>query len=230
MEYYWRSWSDFCWTIGSTLATSIRPKTIEEIWSGFKSFLWLFLWRSQCVKSVQIQSFFWSIFSCIRTEYGVFIWASWNYSTLTFSWAVQLLLGSDSLQSYFPSIWINLNSRLESGFFVFCVMRNFLFFLILLFDFTPCSVATKRIQIKSNFSCLKMILWRPSSRLSKVLWRKNEKARKKLALIVTMISRIIRLTQLFTGPHEVFLWEKKVSSKYLSRSFPMPQEKCYEGL
>ena len=23
-----------------------------------------------CVKSVQIQSFFWSVFSCIRTEYG----------------------------------------------------------------------------------------------------------------------------------------------------------------
>ena len=23
-----------------------------------------------CVKSVQIRSFFWSIFSCIRTEYG----------------------------------------------------------------------------------------------------------------------------------------------------------------
>ena len=99
---------------------------------------------------------------------------------------------------------------MESGFFVFCVMRNFLFFLILLFNFTPCSVATERIQIKSNFSCLKIILWRPSSRLSKVLWRKNEKARKKLELIVTMISRIIRLTQLFTGPHEVFLWEKKL--------------------
>ena len=26
--------------------------------------------RKHCVKSVQIQSFFWSIFSCIRTEYG----------------------------------------------------------------------------------------------------------------------------------------------------------------
>ena len=26
--------------------------------------------RSHCVKSVQIRSFFWSVFSCIRTEYG----------------------------------------------------------------------------------------------------------------------------------------------------------------
>ena len=25
---------------------------------------------SQCVKSVQIRSFFWSVFSCIWTEYG----------------------------------------------------------------------------------------------------------------------------------------------------------------
>ena len=25
---------------------------------------------SHCVKSVQVRSFFWSIFSCIRTEYG----------------------------------------------------------------------------------------------------------------------------------------------------------------
>ena len=27
-------------------------------------------WRSHCVKSVQIRSFFWSVFSRIRTEYG----------------------------------------------------------------------------------------------------------------------------------------------------------------
>ena len=26
--------------------------------------------NKQCVKSVQIRSFFWSVFSCIRTEYG----------------------------------------------------------------------------------------------------------------------------------------------------------------
>ena len=27
--------------------------------------------NTHCVKSVQIQSFFWSIFSCIRAEYGL---------------------------------------------------------------------------------------------------------------------------------------------------------------
>ena len=26
-----------------------------------------------CVKSVQIQSYFWSVFSCIRTEYGAML-------------------------------------------------------------------------------------------------------------------------------------------------------------
>ena len=26
--------------------------------------------KEDCVKSVQIESFFWSVFSCIRTEYG----------------------------------------------------------------------------------------------------------------------------------------------------------------
>ena len=31
---------------------------------GFDCFRW------HCVKSVQIRSFFWSVFSCIRTEYG----------------------------------------------------------------------------------------------------------------------------------------------------------------
>ena len=28
-----------------------------------------FIWKTHCVKSVQIRSFFWSVFSCIRTEY-----------------------------------------------------------------------------------------------------------------------------------------------------------------
>ena len=27
-------------------------------------------WSSHCEKSVQIRSYFWSVFSCIRTEYG----------------------------------------------------------------------------------------------------------------------------------------------------------------
>ena len=27
-----------------------------------------------CVKRVQIRSYFWSVFSCIRTEYGIRIW------------------------------------------------------------------------------------------------------------------------------------------------------------
>ena len=29
--------------------------------------------KEHCVKSVQIQSFLWSVFFCIRTEYGVWI-------------------------------------------------------------------------------------------------------------------------------------------------------------
>ena len=33
----------------------------------------------QCVKSVQIRSFFWSLFSCIRTEYG-YLWSKSPYS------------------------------------------------------------------------------------------------------------------------------------------------------
>ena len=28
--------------------------------------------KSHCVKSVQIRSFFWAVFSCIRTEYPIF--------------------------------------------------------------------------------------------------------------------------------------------------------------
>ena len=41
------------------------------------------LWREKqfngrhCVKSVQIRSFFWSVFSCIRTEYGYLRGKSW---------------------------------------------------------------------------------------------------------------------------------------------------------
>ena len=31
---------------------------------------------SHCVKSVQIQSFFWSVFSCIWTEYGEILFIS----------------------------------------------------------------------------------------------------------------------------------------------------------
>ena len=31
---------------------------------------YIFMQDQHCVKSVQIQSFFWSVFSCIRTEYG----------------------------------------------------------------------------------------------------------------------------------------------------------------
>ena len=47
-------------------------KTSENLWfsdvfggHGKKS-----VERNHCVKSVQIRSFFWSIFSCIQTEYG----------------------------------------------------------------------------------------------------------------------------------------------------------------
>ena len=37
----------------------------------FNGCLFTYGGRSQhCVKSVQIRSFFWSVFSCIRTEYG----------------------------------------------------------------------------------------------------------------------------------------------------------------
>ena len=32
--------------------------------------LFLSFHYTHCVKSVQIRSFFWSVFSCIRTEYG----------------------------------------------------------------------------------------------------------------------------------------------------------------
>ena len=30
----------------------------------------MLLFRSHCVKNVQIRSYFWSVFSCLRTEYG----------------------------------------------------------------------------------------------------------------------------------------------------------------
>ena len=37
----------------------------------FSHFAWnFFFFGSHCVKSVQIPSYFWSVFSCIRTEYG----------------------------------------------------------------------------------------------------------------------------------------------------------------
>ena len=36
--------------------------------TGIKNFSMMF--RAHCLKSVQIRSYFWSVFSCIRTEYG----------------------------------------------------------------------------------------------------------------------------------------------------------------
>ena len=42
-------------------------KNLEIEWIG--STECLFLGQSQCVKSVQIRNFFWSVFSCIWTEY-----------------------------------------------------------------------------------------------------------------------------------------------------------------
>ena len=50
------SWRRFLWGL-------FGPKGI------FVSIL-IFIWRYHCVKSVQIRSFFWSVFSNIRTEYG----------------------------------------------------------------------------------------------------------------------------------------------------------------
>ena len=50
------SWRRFLWGL-------FGPKGI------FVSIL-IFIWRYHCVKSVQILSFFWSVFSNIRTEYG----------------------------------------------------------------------------------------------------------------------------------------------------------------
>ena len=44
------------------------PKTLTIFWR--ETFLRISGWHNHCVKSVQIQSFFWSVFCCIRTEYG----------------------------------------------------------------------------------------------------------------------------------------------------------------
>ena len=48
-------------------------KAVEE--SLLIKILWFIIsrvfWRLHCLKSVQIRSFFWSVFSCIRTEYGL---------------------------------------------------------------------------------------------------------------------------------------------------------------
>ena len=47
-----------------------RTTLIRSCLSMFKHWLWNDIY-SHCVKSVQIGSFFWSLLSCIRTEYGV---------------------------------------------------------------------------------------------------------------------------------------------------------------
>ena len=53
-----------------------NPKTLKYVWSFFNiMYQWVNLFLSvlpfisHCVKSVQIRSFFWSVFFCIRTEY-----------------------------------------------------------------------------------------------------------------------------------------------------------------
>ena len=46
----------------------ISYNDVSQQSTGIKNFSMMF--RAHCLKSVQIRSYFWSVFSCIRTEYG----------------------------------------------------------------------------------------------------------------------------------------------------------------
>ena len=61
----------------SKLETCVIPQSFiflffrwNYLYYKFLIKVFLFLSSSHCVKSVQIRSYFWSVFSCIRTEYG----------------------------------------------------------------------------------------------------------------------------------------------------------------
>ena len=53
-----------------------------------------------CVKSVQIRSFFWSVFSCIRTEYRKYYFTQWCNQEHGKNWAISYsFLGSNLYRS-----------------------------------------------------------------------------------------------------------------------------------
>ena len=61
----------------SKLETCVIPQSFiflfyrwNYLYYNFLIKVFLFLSSSHCVKSVQIRSYFWAVFSCIRTEYG----------------------------------------------------------------------------------------------------------------------------------------------------------------
>ena len=59
-------------TLGMNLfciaSSRLLPFTVFDVWWDSECF-WQSNYCDHCVKSVQIRSFFWSVFSCIRTEY-----------------------------------------------------------------------------------------------------------------------------------------------------------------
>ena len=58
---------------GNNHKTQLRCSTITEIAQRYNAMFW-YIWfatsKAHCVKCVQIRSFFWSVFSRIRSEYG----------------------------------------------------------------------------------------------------------------------------------------------------------------
>ena len=72
---------------------------------------------THCVKSVQIRSYFWSVFSCIRTEYGDLRSKKLHLMYLTGSWITPLLwaffeawkicIAFQDFSSYFNSFQVN---------------------------------------------------------------------------------------------------------------------------
>ena len=55
-------------------AVIVRGKNLQKFRTNFQTLISICfinsIHRMHCVKSVQIRSYFWSVFSCIRTEYG----------------------------------------------------------------------------------------------------------------------------------------------------------------
>ena len=115
-------------TVFDWLNTSYQSEILDSffysipfIFSCFFSCFWRFAGNIHCVKSVQIRSFFWSVFSCIRTEYGDLLRKPpysvriqdntdqkkvhiWTLFTQWYDWESRLLLLFKSITYNVPSI------------------------------------------------------------------------------------------------------------------------------
>ena len=88
-------------------------------------FIFSFVDFSHCVKSVQIQSYFWSIFFCIRTEYRKIPTRN-NYVFRHFSRSVNVAFYDNVSTDYFLRFLVSLKDNIASISNVLANMNIFL--------------------------------------------------------------------------------------------------------